>query len=589
MPASAQFIDRSSNIIARLAATLVQGESTDLSRIAVIFPSRRLGNYLQLELTRRVQACIPPKILTIESLAKVLPGSGQSVISTTTQHIILNAFLSERNLPSLQRGMEADLCRFYNEIAESGHDVAIFDQIEVLLQENPFFDERHIEQLLDQTKAWKQLHQKYSDFLRRHKSSDRALDQLARISRYEKTGGSNFASFADRYFIVGFGDALPLQVRLFKLLQQEVNCEFWFHCDSKTLNQTHKSPCQPLVDFIDALGLEKPAAVDKHASPHTKVARQLFAVHRTVHEPIENADLHIYQAFSPLQEVKAAVAIAQKIIRHGEANPEEIIIAVPDEETYGDLLWATCDEAGLPVNYALGIPIIRTQLGQWLRLFLDLLTNEAPLPVLLDLFNNKVVNQWFASLGREVDKNELIRHIHFIARKHNITKDLNLFLEHAEKEKFTELFFILHQLQGIAKPFALSEQNTLIEWTDILWNLTESLQLHAFVQQNPGAYNLEQRVLTRWINGLQQLASSGDMLDNKISAKNLASIILQNIMAGRVRPAGQPFVGVQVLGMLELRSLSPKVLIVLGNTEGQFPDSPGRELFIRNRCVRSWD
>ncbi|KAA3654096.1 MAG: hypothetical protein DWQ10_18050, partial [Calditrichaeota bacterium] len=101
-----RYIDRSTNIIGQLADVLADANQIDLSRIAVIVPSRRLMSYLQLALTQRVQACIPPKILTIDSLAKVLPGSGKSVLSTTTQHIILTTLLMERKLPSLQRGME---------------------------------------------------------------------------------------------------------------------------------------------------------------------------------------------------------------------------------------------------------------------------------------------------------------------------------------------------------------------------------------------------------------------------------------------------------------------------------------------------
>ncbi|KAA3619707.1 MAG: PD-(D/E)XK nuclease family protein [Calditrichaeota bacterium] len=584
MPARFKIIARNRSLVKELATELASNNHNNFENQAIVVPNRRLLNYVQLELAQRLGACIPPKILTIESLAKVLPHTSKRPISTTTQRIILNAIITEKNIAFTQSGMEPDIIRFFSEISDAGHGVEIFDQITALLHENPFYDERHVEQLVSQTQAWKNLYSAYSSFLQDHNIIDRSRDIFERVAAYEQTGGSHFSQFADRYFVIGFADASAIQIRLLNILQNESPCEIWFHCDAKALLHSlaprhDNSPYQPLASLVRQLNFKPGDDSAASDSPHVHVARRLFRISNKKTAAISGAQIHVHQAQSPFQEAKAAVATARNLISAGHIRLEEIIIAVPDERTYGDLIWALCDAGGIPVNYALGIPAIRTQTGQWLQLILDLFSKNAPIAIVLDLFNNKVISHWLATLRENIDKNEVTRQLKSIAQKNNITSDLQRFLQIAREKNYSDLSLILSTLHTLAQPFVDFSERKLAEWVEIIWDLTEKLRLHEFVHGNAGAYNIESRFLTIWINGLQQLSLSGELLQNKISSQKIIQLIFQNILSSEVRPAGQPFIGVQVLGMLELRGLSPKVLLVLGNTEGQFPGGPGRELF----------
>ncbi len=583
MPEQIRIIERDRSIITELATVLTQDEHKFLQATAIIVPGRRLLNYLHLELTRKLGACIPPKILTIESLGKVLPHVSRRQIAAATQHIIINSLICENIIPCTQPGMEPDIVRFFDEIAEAGFGAEIFDRLTDLLQQNPFYDERHIRQLTAQTKAWQQLYSRYLKFLQEKKLTDRAHDLLERLTACENGVEPGFKQFAEHYFVIGFADATATQIRLLKLLQKNAATEFWLHGDSAALQHalTHKdalSPYSPLAHFVEKLKLQPVFDGQQHSTPHSRIARRLFRISDDV-SPVSDVEIQVHKATSPLQEVKAAVATAQNLILKKNIRPENIVIAVPDEAVYGDLLWAICEEAGLPVNYALGIPAVRTQTGQWLYLLLDIFANDAPIAVILDLFNNKLVNPWLQSIDSEIDKNDCIRHLQHITKKHHITNGLNRFEELAHQQKYTDLCQILRVMLDLAKPFTGFTERSLEEWTEVLWSLTEKTGLHEFVQKNPGAYNLENRVLSGWINGLQQFSLAGEFVHLKLTSKNFINLVLQNILNVKIRPAGQPFIGVQVLGMLELRGLSPEAVLVLGNCEGQFPAGPRRELF----------
>lgn len=583
MPNPIHIIERNRSLTAELASTLAQAENNFLARFAIVVPGKRLMNYIKLHLTQELKACIPPKIITLDELAKVLPADSRRPISSTTRHIILSTLISQTKTPFIQPGMESDLARFFDEIADAGCRENIFDQIKTLLHEDQFYDERHIEQLEAQTLAWQKLYAAYREFLTANNLTDRAHDILDRVTKAEESGQTNFPKFADHYYVIGFVDATAIQIRLLNLLQRHASTEFWFHCDASALQQTLSnnkaiSPLRPLANLLEQLHLKPQFGEQNQPLPHVEIGRRLFRLSRQ-NSALRGAQIRVHTAHSPMQEVKAAIACARQLIIEKKIAPEKIVIAVPDEAVYGDLLWALCTEAELPVNFALGIPAVRTQTGQWLRLMLDIFTNDGPITTLLDIFNNKLVNPWLKSIDSEFDKNACVRQLQLLATKYNRTSGLEKFYALAQQHQHEQLTAVLRELLELAKPFLEAAERNLEDWSETLWGLTEKTGLHEFVQKNPGAYNLENRILSLWLAGLQQLSLAAEIIKSKFSGKNFVSLILKNILNSQIRPAGQPFIGVQILGLLELRGLSPEATIILGNCEGLFPAGPGRELF----------
>ncbi|MDQ7052384.1 MAG: PD-(D/E)XK nuclease family protein [candidate division KSB1 bacterium] len=79
---------------------------------------------------------------------------------------------------------------------------------------------------------------------------------------------------------------------------------------------------------------------------------------------------------------------------------------------------------------------------------------------------------------------------------------------------------------------------------------------------------------------------AGEVLQENLPLHELYSVLVQNIFRKKVRPAGEPFVGVQIVGLLETRGIPAEAVLVLGNMEGSFPKRTERELFINESYRR---
>ena len=586
---SAKLFGCEANLIGHLADWLASQERRNLSHIGVLLPTRRLQNYLRLELATRLTACVPPHILTLEDLVARLPLDPPTRrITVEEQRFILKALLLQKEYRHLRPGMETDLARFFNELTDEKLGAAAFDQVRTLLHQDPYRNEQHIEMLLQQVDEWEDLFRSYLDFLHRHHLADPSLDFYHRVMQLPDEHSVGRFWNIKRFYILGFSDATAIQCHLFRHMLAHDECEFWFHADPFFLEYdgsppvSERHPFSVLEKFLSRLKItDVKVQTAEKPHPHLFVLREAFTRRPQSPDSPQAVRLYVHKTMTLLSEVKAVAALIRKLIAEQNVAPQEIIVAVPDERIYGRMIWSVFEQAGIPLNFALGIPFQQTMVGQWLRMFFELVQHQCRHQDMLSLFTNPLCEHWLQKLNLSRTAGEFQFELQRFMQKFDLVNDLEFFIKIAEQERETELLSFFNYLKALLEPFNHGEALPAHQWGEALLELTERLQVLPILSRGMNdPYNINARAIHLWYESLQTLIRSGEILPTPFSFADLYALLLQNVFSRPVPPAGEPFVGVQVIGLLEARSLPGKVLILPGLVEGCLPAGVERELFI---------
>ncbi|MFQ5631710.1 MAG: hypothetical protein ACE5I1_23305, partial [bacterium] len=464
------------HLVERLAALA----GKDFSKIAIILPTQRLQYYIRLELGKRFVSCIPPRLFTFADIARKIPMPNQRrMISETEQRIILNALLLDGDYHYLCAGMENDLARFLNELADQNIAVAAFQRIKSLLQNDIYRDEVHLIRLTEQTEELEKFYLTYTTFLDAHQFIDASLRFQQSIMFLSMQQNSGSLQRFSKIWIAGFSDATATQSVLLRKLQKHTGSEFFFQIDRETFETTKKisqnpTPYAPITEFIKVLGFHDFGTQKKFATPaNTQFARKIFGLPAD-ENALKNNTICVHSAGSPLIEVKAAAALVHRLVRNGEANPDEIVLVAPDENRYGSLLRSVFAEAHIPISDSLARPLSRTQVGQLLRLLLDIALQNWRISDVVSLLSNPLGQGWLAAFGLTESASILQDTVRRFADKHSISANLPYYIrnkrtpiaEIANHEPFLTFF---EHIEKALYRLLQTQERTMGRWAEDLW------------------------------------------------------------------------------------------------------------------------
>lgn len=591
------------NLPARLADELATHATRDFSNVAVVVPSRRLGNYVRRALAERVIACLPPRICTLDELAALIPApKWRQRISKIEQALVLADLLQPGRFDYFRRGMEEDIAAFFDELVAEDLLPGAFQKIRELLSRDEFKDERHLERLQQQTDELKSLHDAYQDFLDKHALTDASRDTAARVKSL--TNGPAFAERTGLHdiFLLGFVDATRVQKLLLAHLLRQCDAQFWTHAEPAFLVDEAKSasdwrqrlnPFAPLVELLNAIGEKTILQESAEAEPAIANNEVLKAAYRLPINDIDRAALppatpiHLHEAATPLAEVKSAAALIRTLVHRQGIAPHEIVVVVPDEQIYGRLVWSVFAEAEIAINNSLGRPLLRTRVGQWVHLLLTLLQENWPLADLISFLHHPFSEMWMRALTPEISAATIQHMIEQCLIDEEIARDQSRILnavsqiKDASPQERTAAFGFLMEIQNALTPLSIDDEFTLTQWVERVLQMLERIQLERWiVMTGGGAYNLDGQSLQIIISTSQEMQRIGQLLQQPFRFGDFFRLLNQQLFAATVRPVGEPYSDVQVMGLLESRSVPAAVFIVLGNNEGSFPTALGRELFL---------
>jgi ATP-dependent helicase/DNAse subunit B len=593
----------SANLPALIAEELAQKADRDFSCLAIVVPSRRLGNYVRRALAERVTACVPPRICTLDELAGMIPSPHRRQrISKTEQVLVLADLLRPGRFQHFCRGMEDDIARFFDELAAEDLLPDVFERIRELLLSDEFKDERHLERLLQQANELESLQNDHENFLEQNGLIDASRDLAVRVKSLANSSLLALRSTLHEIYLLGFVDATRIQQIFIKKILQGNGAHLWTHAEPSFLIEETQPANEwfrrvnlflPLIELLKAVGEKSQASFDSGKNIYSPNENILSAAYTLPSQSSRLDDIsqptpiHLHEAATPLAEVKAAAALIRKLVHQQSIPPHRIAVIVPDEQIYGRLAWSVFAEADIEANNSLGQELLRTRVGQWLHLLLTLVQENWRLPDLISFLHHPLSELWMRATSPQVNPADAQNVIERCLIHDEIAHGQERIFQAIGASKDGEPFArrtaedFLVKIKKALEPFSDGNELVLAEWAEKFFQFLQEIQLERWtVLTGGGAYNLDGQALRLTVSTLQEMQRIGSFLQQPLRFGDFFRLLNQSVFAATVRPVGEPYSDVQVMGLLESRSIPATVFIVLGNNEGSFPTALARELFL---------
>lgn len=598
MPERLQLIGYDCELPKAVVEQLKELPADRLLQVVILLPTQRLQSYVLLELAREQEACTLPRLMTLQQfLAAFADSEERRLLRDTEQVVIINTLLRKGDYFHLRPGMENDLVRVFNELAENASGAEAFPHLYAQIQQDIFRDEAHLQKLTEQVQELEACYRAYLELLDQHKLIDGAHDFLRRTQALEVDRLRRF----ERILIAGFSDATAAQALLLQKIAGLPQSVFLFYADAVTLSQAIADPSaplpyRPLLALLERMGwldefsrLQKGTADDTPAN--AAVLRAAFQRPQAF-ESLPSANITVHTANSLIDEVKCAAAHIRRSVLVNNVALTDIAVIVPDEVQYGSLIRAVFSEAGIPMDNSLGFMATQTQIGQWLRLLLNLLLYDWRAIDLLAFTVNRITQFWLEQRAGDVKIVSLQNTLHRILKERSIHEGAGRLLAEIENlqqstdgtGEFAELDTVhtfITALMDELQVFLSHSRRPLHEWGQLLWECATHFQADAMVMTGEAEQRrCEWTVFRAFSELMQQLQLLSPLFTERQSLREFAHILWLDLFGRPHHVHTRAFRGVQVLGLLEGRGLPFRVAMVLGNYEGCFPGTRHTDFLI---------
>ncbi len=287
-------------------------------------------------------------------------------------------------------------------------------------------------------------------------------------------------------------------------------------------------------------------------------------------------EISFFQAYDVHSEVRKVSEILGKIIgslgKNETESPEKIGIILPDNSSLFPLLFYFPEKAkGVKKNITLGFPFEKTGLGDFLSKLFKLLVDlerSGGKRIFTPLFLNFLKSETMNLLDLKTDKTAFDYAYHYLT-ENNINfitiPDYSLVEDGAVKSLVKAI------VEKIILPFFRADNfSSLAEAFENFYSMIDGERVNSeeFLYERAVLKNFYSKVVSR----LKALPEK-DIVGIKCNPRlfySVISVLSKNIS---IPFEGNPLKGVQIMGMLEARSLSFDYLFVLDVNEGVLPST----------------
>ena len=278
--------------------------------------------------------------------------------------------------------------------------------------------------------------------------------------------------------------------------------------------------------------------------------------------PLPACRINVYSAPSDVAQAKLIPSLLKNIELSEDPNDTAVILA--DENLLAPVL-NSLPESIADINVTMGYPLFQTAVYSLVHQLLQLQKNKQAGDSASEFYYNDVINilqHQYIAFNYPSDSRELIKNI----KKKNIIRISSSSLE------LNELFGRIFGREFNNRTYLADILRFII---DLLDNDDEGKE-----EGRSSRLNLQQEYLYSLLLPINQLALTLEesQMDPGIE---LYSRLIDKMMRKLVIPfSGEPLQGVQVMGILETRSLDFKNIIFLSANEGKIPRSPAGNSYI---------
>lgn len=577
------------SFLEHVAEDILRKYGTDLSRVTVVFPNKRAALFLNDHLARRAGRPIwSPSYMTISDL----------FLSNTTRTVADPLLLVSELHRSFvaQTGIDETLDHFFgwgqlllsdfddldkhladaDKVLANLRDIHELDDISYLSEEQKAvirqffsnFSDDHNSQLKERfLSLWSHMADIYHDFNRRlsdlqtsyegaiYKEVVRGMEEGKRM----KDDGRGHSLF----IFVGFNLLLPVEQRLFSLLQREGKARFYWDFDRYYMNEQNEAGhyiSQYLSFFPNELDTQDDDIYDCFSRPKDITF---------ISAPTENIQARYIRQWlqktvvtEATETTEAAGKTDTAIVLCNEGLLQTVIHCLPDEVS--------------KVNVTTGYPLVQSPVASLLVHLITLRTQ-----------------------GYEAGRDSYrLRQVNAVLR-HPYVVCLSTLLPTLQKELTSRHVYhpTSRQLMGdegltlLFRPFDDTEQLVpqLLRW---LCDVVQAVASHSSLPMEGESCDkvatngtgeediLQHESLFRAYTLLNRLLSLVDGGHLTVDVITLQRLIQQLIQYTTIPFEGEPVEGLQIMGMLETRCLDFRHLLILSCNEGNMPHGVNDTSFI---------
>jgi len=540
----------------QVAQQIITQYSKNLDQICIVVPSQRAHSFLLSYLSKELKiAFIAPKIVTIDEFMSSI--SGLTPIDNT--HLLLELFVLNQKI---NHSTDPDLVKFSGWAQQFLGDIneidlhladpkALFTTI-ADVKELALFGTQTVEYSPRQV-AWlqffKKLHVLYSEFnsalLIRHAGYQGLIYRYTAEHIHELMGSISY----NKVLFCGFNALTPAEKKVINALLKEQKAALYWDADEYYLNDPMKDAGQFLrQNFID-FKLNKPSFISSDFASISK-------------------EIHLIAAQNNLAQAKFTGELLSKF---SPKDLEKTVIVPADENLLVPLLNA------IPIqqmNITMGLPIAYTKLYSFFLLLFDMQQNSQRSAELKPRYQNKIFVRDIVAIFEhaytsdicahfKIDSEELIVHLHHAKKVFLTLDEIEIIVSHPPLHEFTYALFSIWQapadgLLCIKKILAFFA-NTLIPKEPNMGKIQTPEKL---IFAN-GAIAIS-KVLKRLE---EAIALFGDVID----VPTLKFLFDTEAHKETISFKGDAKVGLQLMGVLETRTLDFDHVIFLSANEGIIP------------------
>jgi len=553
--------------------------SPDLSDILLIFPSQRNKFYFRRYLLKASgkPGIIPPTMFTVKELSNLLferlgEKKGKK-LEELERNLILKYVVDSlkiefwKDLDFLKFISVGDrLLSFFDELQKA--DI-ILDNIEEL-KEKLHFPQKYVE---NELVIIRRIFDEYRRVLQESGYTDTEYEYALIKKEFKAEMLEDFKYI----FISGLLAPTRVESTIIKKILSNLPSELILHSKKEEIKDDLTTPFYNHNRLINSLGVsvndvrvigDQSSVIgkDQHPNepiPHHRITPSFIATGRSLPPTIYNLQsaVHITKLKSQIQEVLYIKEILKKLISIYE--PHRIAVVLADESLASPIKVAI-EKAGYNCNLSMGLPFSRNLLYSFLSLLRDAVKK------------NFHYEEFFAFIRHPLLKNaklngEDVRPIIYALEKEMIEKNRIFFrFDDFRNEEYRPLV-------NIIKKFT----DTITDNTSFslyMKGIEELLSL--LLSSNP-------EFLKSGILGIKEFLDETHKLSNLIIREDIFStgmekidFILRVLKDETYSIEGNPFKGVQLIGVLEARNLDFDYVILPSMNEGVFPKRSEKDLFV---------
>jgi hypothetical protein len=599
-------------LISELAAELRQVDPGQWRRRTIILPTRRLQNWLVALLSAESRAFVPPRFFNFDefvahaarALPAVLLNDGEPPLGELLakgpleplgDELLIAGLLRAGGYRHLRLGYEHEIRQLFSELSDGalisrGEDGA-YARLRAFVASDYVHCEASLIGLHERIDELEALHAAYDEVCRRNAVASAAALR-ARLSRavaaHAADGGPLGLEGDSIVYLVGFTSLAACHGPLLQVLSRRPEVSVWLSEAPAEIPPARS----PLALLHAMLGGE--------TTRRRPLARLSLAAESGV-----SRHVRLHRAPTPLSETATALALVRQAVAAGVPASQTAIL-ITDDSAYGPLLRCLLPDAsrqGLGgINLAVTTPLAQSALGAWLRSLFDVVVSREDTAAVLDFLTQAHTLEWLlrrlspATAPTDRARRELKARLTHDICASGVDHSLYFLATSQRLEPLSRTACsLVHEALGPLKklpPRGLGEwQKALAALLDEFGVLKESTgdlaAVDATAAPSPYLERSAQQAARAFLDAFagaarQQAGSAPAAAGSRLALAEVVALIKDKMLAQEIRDVGDQLCGVQVLSVEEARYVPFRFVVILGATEGRFPQALPKDRLLDN-------